>query len=347
MDLDFAWVINLDYEKVLAGRDCRKKYHKIISEMEHISFWFGLKNPIVQHRNYDTAYLEYIEMLTGQKVNLVKQYRSERNWWGDTENFEIAKKRNSKYEAIRLAKSLDLCPSSYQFISNNNDRDHYLNSFESERYIIFKEYGFSGNGLSFLSKAEIKSTEIYDTFLISPEFERVFDYGVYDDGDGVNIIKNDCNSLGQFKGGEVISSAIELNEMSISLDEIISTYTKVRGHFEKNTTIEVDGFFYKERGILKSCFLSEINARKTMGLLIKKLSDMFGMRYSKLIVLKNILKNVTFLEILKFLEKKFSKKVFLLSPVDGKFLLFFLVSSSRNDLDEIEKKLNMKFVKKI
>lgn len=271
-------LVNLDFELSLNGVH-QKNANNIIAEFEYIYFFINRdeSRSLVAHRNYSKIYLDYLNA-KGIKTSFVYEKETANNWWGSLENIDIAKKLNSKVFAYNYTLQFQNYPEA-QIVKNLSEIN-----ISAGKYILKNDTGVSGNGNYIFSlPGEIKEDAIVKKigngpYLVQPFLERVTDFGITLDLENETYFANEnfMGQFGRFGGGRVLSNE-KLKELLDSFEGDFD-FIKMIKEFKKmgaRGTLQFDNFTYRcsDTGELKLYFMCEINYRKTMGLVIKELSN--------------------------------------------------------------------------
>lgn len=311
---EVTYHVNLNYELFLSGS---QKQIKGASWFDHI-FFFINKDPSVKLKSnyeFNCEYLEYLKTLNIPSVKLCKSGKSV-PWWGSCTNLHPERFFNSKVSMTELGLKEKWIP-----VPSTTSID------TAKRELVYpilsrEEWGVSGRGIRLIRSEEdfklVTKKSVYSNFV-----NKIKDYGITFDlkNNSHFIIENYIDKFGQFKGGEIRSVEESIGENNFTKMLEIKNRLVELGAID---SIQVDTFTY-EGGFHP---FVEVNYRKTMGLMIKSLSEMFKYRFVAWGIL-SLKKNKSFSEVLDILES-FNTKVVLLSPVD-KFLSVALMSDERID----------------
>lgn len=334
--------INADYEISLFEN---KSPPKIINQsLEYLAFFLD-DRPIVTEKKYSQEYLDYVTKLTGHQPSFSISQDYE-NWWGSLKNISLEKKLNSKEYSAAFS-------SDSQIISQIED----IKIEQGKTYLAKNPFGMSGqNFFKFSTTQELRSSVLLNKsnkILVEPFFDRKKDFSHYIFSDGTFICyENLVDEKFQYKG-TVFRNIHELSYESLSFYSEIDPnewkrFEKEFGLIREKIRAEggsegysMDSFTYLEEGKLKIRTCSEINYRKTMGLLTWLFSKKFAAKNScTMLVLGSFTKNPQLFE--SILERiKSLDGCMYLSPGDTRFETFLLGASSFEELRQTFRNLKM------
>lgn len=322
-----ALKFNADYELQLQNRSSTKLN-------EHLEFllFFIEHRPIINQRNYDPDYIEYVESIIKRKVILSKKTLY-KNWWGDLSDIELEKFLNSKKLVTLFDKD--------SYLMKKGDSFHFD---VQKKYVAKALWGMSGRGnLIFQGDELIKIQNFVDKWkevVVEPFFNRLYDFSQFVFPDGYMMTyENVIDSHFHYKGScfnrlnsptlESLSffKEIEFQKWKIfrqKTEKIVSFIRKKGG----NSFFSIDSFIYLDQNEKKIRFLNEVNYRKTMGYITWLLSQVFANHnsWTKLILKKSTAKS--FLEKLNEIssiqwQSDMKKGCLLLSPPESYFDIYF------------------------
>lgn len=325
--------INADYESVLFhGRPSSKANETI----EFLAFFLDSR-PILTSKNYSSEYLNHVESITGARPQTMKSGEA-LNWWGALKDIELERILNSKITSFELAlregwtEGSILSPKELMATSVN------------EVHLIKDPFGMSGRGFyKLVPGEELKlPVEIKTPVIIEPILKRRFDFSHYVYPDGrVIAYQNMVDERFAYKGS-IIEDKFSAKIQNLEFYNLISRdlWDKFESHLEiiqehytkaKPYGYSIDSFIYDEEGKLLIHTLSEVNVRKTMGMLAHELCIRYGGTnpWGMLLLTASHKEQGGH----QFLKEKFKsemndKKIILLSPEDSRFDVFLLNASS-------------------
>ncbi|HXH29749.1 MAG TPA: hypothetical protein VNJ01_02940 [Bacteriovoracaceae bacterium] len=331
---------NADYESEL--------FHGLSStavnqSIEFLTFFLDPR-PLFTSKKYSTDYLEYVEKVSGMKPTLVTTGAWE-NWWGPLTDPELEKHLNSKLTSTQLNTDHGWCGNT-RILSGPAG----LGDFRPDGSVIVKSpSGMSGQKIlpfNLENKREIENLLSQGPLVVEPLLQRTHDFSHYVFPDSHHIAyQNIVNGRFQYKGTvftdhrrpqvENLSFYSEVtegrwSEFTVALKTIKDFYHR-QG---PGPGFSVDSFIYREAGELEIRYLSEVNRRKTMGLVCYLLSQRYATEhpFTMLVLSKSHKKKGG----LPFLRQQLSKllqttsaRVLLLSPGDTRFELFFISAEDK------------------
>lgn len=324
--------VNADYESVLFNN---KPGPAIINQSLEFLVLFLEEGPLYSEKKYDPVFLKYIEKISGHHPSIVSLGAFE-NWWGSLTNLQLEKKLNSKEFALQF-----------------NDDSFFFNESQlalepSVTYLAKNPFGMSGqNFLKFKGSEREKLNSFAKKFgkvIIEPFFCRQYDFSHYIFPVEEICYQNLVDENFQYKG-TILNRKNSSPEGLNFFHEVPAAEWEKFHALKKEITDEIkksgvsggysiDSFIYSENGQMKIRTISEINYRKTMGLVTWKLAEKFaGSNAWSCLILSRARDKIPFTERLKRIESvswKVDTKIgiILLSPGDTRFEIFFLSASS-------------------
>lgn len=271
--------VNADYESVLFhGRPGPVIMNQ---SLEYLPFFLE-ELPLLTAKSYSQEYGEFVESVSGKFPRTVTSGKF-LNWWGPLQNLAKERELNSKVTSFQLA--LKNGWSRGAILS----RKDLLEFSSDERMLIKDPFGMSGKGLEVLEPGERfkKSGKAEDVFLIEPLLERSYDFSHYVFPDGkIVAYENMVDERFQYRGTRFpvirnpqISSLSFFDQVpSAGWGEFQERLKAIISHFGTGHTTgySVDSFVYLENGEFKIHALSEINARRTMGVTAYELCSRYA-----------------------------------------------------------------------
>lgn len=315
---------NADYESVLFAN---KPAPVINQALEFLAFFVD-ERPLITSKKYSEDYLKYVTAITGSKPILKKEGQAE-NFWGKLENLSLERKLNSKMESSKFIIDQKWC--SHTYIIHSIEE---LTGLDDGIYLAKNPFGMSGQNFVTFNKCTVNKVEPllkFGAVIVEPLFDRKYDFSHYVFPDGKTICyQNLVDDKFQYRGtvfNDFNNATIEnlgfYSELSRSewkkfqeqLEGIIQFY-RSQGAVDG---FSVDSFVYVERGELKIRVMSEINYRRTMGLVCYLLAERFAEASWCAFLLAKADKHKTI---------PVDKSMIQLSPGDSRYEMFFL---SAND----------------
>ena len=316
---------NADYESVLFAN---KPAPVINQALEFLAFFVD-ERPLITNKKYSEDYLNYVAAITGRKPVLKKEGQAE-NFWGKLENLPLEKKLNSKIESSKFIIDQKWCLHTYIIHSLEE-----LNGLDDRIYLAKNPYGMSGQNFVTFNKFAVNKVEPllkFGAVIVEPLFDRKYDFSHYVFPDGKMICyQNLVDDKFQYRGtmfnnfqkatienlgfySEISKS--EWKKFQDQLEMIIQFY-RSEGAVDG---FSIDSFVYSERGELKIRVMSEINYRRTMGLVCYLLAERFSNEdwCAFLLAKTNQHKMIPV-----------DKTMIQLSPGDSRYEMFFLSAKNR------------------
>ncbi|MFP5385077.1 MAG: hypothetical protein ACLGHN_03310 [Bacteriovoracia bacterium] len=339
--------VNADYELTLAGK--KGSSHLISESLEFIAFYLD-ERPLSTAKKYAPEFLEHVSFFSGHAPQIINTNHYE-NWWGPLENIALEQKINSKEFTAEFDNDC-------QVIRRIED----LKIVDEKVYLAKAALGMSGQDIvSFRKGDEDKLQSLLGrsgSLIIEPLYDRRRDFSHYVFPSGETICyENLVNSGFQYKGtlftnlhapvkeGLRFYSEVPEDEWKNFEDHVLRVTQSVRRE-GAGGGFSLDSFSYQEEGKQKIRSVSEINYRKTMGLVTWLLSQKFckGNSWSLLILGKTRSKGSSFEALKNSIEPvafnpNSGKGCLLLSPGDTRFEAFFLSANSHEEGKDLFQKL--------
>lgn len=325
---------NADYESVLFAN---KPAPVINQALEFLAFFVD-ERPLITSKKYSEDYLNYVAAITGLKPVLKKEGQAE-NFWGKLENLPLEKKLNSKIESSKFIIDQKWCLHTYIIHSLEE-----LTGLDDRIYLAKNPFGMSGQNFVTFNKCAVNKVEPllkFGAVIVEPLFDRKYDFSHYVFPDGKTICyQNLVDDKFQYRGtvfNDFKNATIEnlgfYSELSQSewkkfqeqLGAIIQFY-RSQGAVDG---FSVDSFVYVERGELKIRVMSEINYRRTMGLVCYLLAERFAEQPWCAFLLAKANEHKTI---------PVDKSMIQLSPGDSRYEMFFL-SGGKEKFQELKRLL--------
>lgn len=329
--------VNADYEKELFGQ--LPSSDLMNRSLEFVFFFVG-DGHLCSSKKYDQNYCEYVQEVTGQLPQMAES-KEPLNWWGELSNIKLEQQLNSKVTSAPWTKA--------QVIDDFSQ----LHLKSDQTYLVKVPIGMSGSEMFTFTTQDLskfsKSLEKNKILIVEPLLNRKFDFSTYVFPDGALIdYQNFIDHKFQYRGTLFINhDAPEFKNFQFypqvikeQWDEYIQLRQKIIKYYRDLGAIHgfsIDSFIYLDGGELKVKSISEVNYRKTMGLVCWLLAKRYAYNYPWALLIigkKKIQKN--FSELRRDLNA-LSKYVLILSPGDTRFELFFVMAS---DSDEGKKIFN-------
>lgn len=327
--------VNADYEIALFEN---KFPPKVINQSLEFLALYLEKRPVVTDKSYSINFLDHVFKISECMPSFSTDLEFE-NWWGSLKNIPLEKKLNSKIFSARFT-------SAVQIISKIEE----LELSGGHIYLAKNPFGMSGqNFVKFQKGEEEKLLPLLNrskNLLIEPFLDRKRDFSHYVFPDGTFIAyENIVDDRFQYKG-TIFKNLHDPDVKSLSFyheleksewDRFENEFQIIRETMKREGATEgysVDSFTYLEEGELKIRTCSEINYRKTMGLIAWLLSKKYaqGCNSSMLVLGQSLKISGSF----EFIEEKIKslKGCLHLSPGDTRFEIFFITAS---DLEKVKK----------
>lgn len=340
-----ALKVNADYESVLFSN---KPGPAIVNQSLEFLVLFLEDRPLYSEKKYDPAFLAYVEEITGKRPAVVTHGAYE-NWWGSLSDIQLEKKLNSKEYTLQF----------------NNDsflfNEYQMPLDPSVTYLAKNPFGMSGQNFLKFQGSELEKIQSfsnkYGKALIEPFFNRKHDFSYYIlNGESEICYQNLVDENFQYKG-TLLSNRNSLTPHGLSFfhelplmewEEFHSLKKQIKDEIKKSGVeggYSIDSFTYVKNGQLKIRTISEINYRKTMGLVTWELAKVFsGSNAWSAMILVRARDKLSFSERQKRLSplnwNAYTRQgVILLSPGDTRFEIFFISAYSEIEGKEMLRRL--------
>lgn len=269
--------VNADYESVLfKGKSAPTANHAI----EFLALYLQ-DLPVLSDIDYAPSYLDQVRNFSGRKPRVVKKGNA-LNWWGPLTRPDQEKWLNSKITSTKLA--IGEGWSEAKILTKDQIRNLHVGT----DLIVKDPFGMSGRGLVALQAGkEIHlPASLPDQLIVEPRLDRKFDFShfVFPDGK-VIAYENIVDERFQYRGTIIEKSGQSTEDLSFAglisareWEKFHHALRKIREHYGTDCPYgySVDSFAYESDGELRIYPLSEINARRTMGLLSYEFFRMSG-----------------------------------------------------------------------
>lgn len=293
-----TYKINLDYESYLFDKHFDENSLATQKKNREFEYVFFLVNNLAcklqNVRPYSTSYLAHLKNDGFTIPELVRTSTDGVEWWGHNDDFELAKKLNSKFTSVEIAKANNWGFDQGCLVADETSlRNHILHNSLIQNWILKQPHGFSGIGHYKFLAADVFESRFKYKFsgitLLEPFYERVFDIGttiILKNGAVQDwfMVENYNSQSGSFRGGagaadkKLFKDFIQ-SKYAFDLSSLESVILKIAQKYQQlgaTKNIQVDSFVYRENGVLKLYPLVEVNYRKTMGLVIHALAEKLG-----------------------------------------------------------------------
>ena len=342
---DLIYTVNIDYEFALYDPEYyqnKSLYERFNKEFEYLFLWMEDKDKKLSNiQSYPNTYLETIQKWTGSLPQLTKE-KPTRNWWGALTDIELEKKINSKITSTKISIANNWSHPKTKILDSQKSLKNYLDNSEYDQHFVKDPYSFSGIGNFILQKHSKTKDYIYTLIknhpiIIEPFLNVIRAFGtICLDNKQFFIIQNITNPRGQFMGALWISKLAEESDIKEKIEKIIPIYRNL-GWSE---VIQIDSFFYLEKGKLNYYPLVEVNARKSMGLFLKFMTRFVpptGVGLWIILKKENLKARFKLNELLYSTHSKTG--IIQISPDQNSFQSFFITETSLRTLQYLIKKL--------
>jgi len=334
--------VNADYESVLFEK---KQLPQVINQSIEFLSLFLEQRKLYSVKKYQPVYLDYVEKISGLKPEVVHTGDYE-NWWGTLTKPDLERTVNSKEICLNFSTDSQLMTSPGE-----------LQLEEGRPYLAKSPFGMSGQNFIVFKKGE-ENNLLSKKLVVEPLFDRVDDFSHYLLPGGERICyKNIVDQKFQYKGS-IFSDLTQPRLKSLSFYKEISLkeWEKFSSELENicdflsrlgvHDGFSIDSFSYEFNGqrILRT--LSEVNYRKTMGLITWLLAKKYCGKnnWAMMIIGRKLKMPNSFLYIQEMIDSiswKSDSQIgcLQLSPGDTRFEVFFLSAESSYEGEILYKKL--------
>jgi hypothetical protein len=319
--------VNADYEMMLFEN---KSGPSIINQSLEFLAFFLTDRPVYTSKKYSAEYLDHVESITQRKPEIQQDGPFE-NWWGSLSDIGLERRLNSKLESALLSPDT-------QIVSKLEE----IKILSDKIYVAKAPGGMSGQHIRTFTRETLKNLEgdlLGGPLVIEPLFERIKDFSHYIFPDGMIAYENIVDRRFQYRG--TIQNLLNPTQQGLSFytdadsaewERFSSDLNRIKEHYFSlgaKGGFSIDSFLYLEDNVRRIRSLSEVNYRKTMGLMSWELSKKYlvdqGWSFLCLVRKK---KAVSFQQIKSACEKT---NVLYLSPGDTRFEIFLIGSSSAHE----------------
>lgn len=332
VSLEEVSLLNIDFEKNLfSDFNYIPRSNKLTQEFEYLLSIIE-NTTLLSSKSYSKQFCQFIEALSGHELRTVNSAKDVKLWWGDFSSKGIKRKLQSKIETGRFAIAQGLAHPETCII----DR---VSEIKSE-YLCKSPYEMSGRGVIRppLPMERIEKLINLSSLIQEPLLERVDDFGtLIQNGKILCVYRNCVDEKFQYKG-TIISTDVPsfFNHPDVKRGEkLVLQYIQEADY---DGICSIDSFSYKRGREEVIYYLSEINARKSMGyfahLLREKLFKeaevfKFGIFSGKAKVHMS----------LEAMNELFEKKAYILSPEGNRFHTYIIGADSEHELEELENRI--------
>ncbi len=315
---------NADFELVLQGLPPKPSLN---ATLEFFLFWLE-PAPVRTHREYPENYLRYVEALAGQRPRIVKAGEA-RDWWGSLDKFELARDLNSKASFADWLRARGratgiVCRRWEELVAAVGEGE----------YLAKKSDGMSGRGHVKVRCSELEGLRSRFDFrtpvVVEPLYARVRDVSALwlPDEERFIYYSNAIDSRFQWRSTTLDSDAFDAApEGSGDWRELLAELQQdmhargYAGHFS------VDAFFYQRNHRTHFHPGSEVNARRTMGLIAYLFAKRSRARFFRLALVPAVITGEAWEKLSR------SPHARLLSPERNPFVWFAVEADSHMDLE--------------
>jgi hypothetical protein len=319
--------VNLDFDFALLKNNSSLINDKYNSEFEYIYFLSDKSGePLKNCVDYKKDYLDYLKS-KGFNIPKLVESKSYSNWWGDLTDFEKVKKLDSKIFCAEIAIENGYCPEEVRIIHNISEFESYITSQSANKFYYRSNFGFSGSGNKIIHKG--KNYSLRFPGVVSHYYQVVLALGITVDLNTSDffLIENFTDENGTFLGGQKIELEIVADKLNLSTREVQKTLESIFINLKEKygaRTVQFDSFLYEDNQGKYWYKLLEVNFRKTMGHVINNLSKKLGP--GKWVLRKMPQLTSSYKNLESKLEEEFCSRIVITSPLDRRFLSFYVLS---------------------
>jgi hypothetical protein len=332
--------VNADYERVLFEK---KESPKVVNQSIEFLAMYLEERPLFTEKNYSNEFLEHVKRIKGTRPVVVNKGDWE-NWWGQLKNLPLEWTLNSKEFVVPFSPDTQLITSMKDLVLS-----------PGKTYLAKSPYGMSGQNFLTFTSSDLKEVSHFlekcRKLIIEPLYKRVHDFSHYVFSDGQIICyQNLVDHHFQYKGTlfkNLLSP--DLNNLKFYQELQLPDWEEFEKDFRSIVDavheaggvngFSVDSFTYLEDGKLEIRTASEINYRKTMGLMAWLLSRKYfnDMSWSLFVLGKSLGRPDAFSYVDE--QLKTLKDCIHLSPGDTRFEAFLIAARSHEEGIEKYKEL--------
>jgi len=288
------WRMNFDFESVLQGIGPNKKERVTLERIYFFCCDAGNAEPVLIEGPWDSDWENYLKEIVGQLPPIIRTDTRTRPFCADDSDLELAKRLNSKLTSFEVAKKTGTGDPEELIIYNFQQ---LLRNFSpSQTWILRPPFGSSGRGNHVLGKGygTLQNSEKRISFpvLMAPLRKRLLDIGVEVSQGGeiddlwINLIDRQGRWNGVLLYPDLQQTLKKIDRLQLPdlyeapWEEIANSYYQMGA----KGPLFIDSYFYKEMGECRFRPLVEVNYRKTMGLLARKIQSRFAPREPVLMI---------------------------------------------------------------
>jgi len=258
---------NADYESVLF----HGKPSSVINEALEFLLFYLDEGPVLTRKKYEPEFLSSVEAMTGRQPELISNSHS-LNWWGPLEDIFKEKMLNSKLTTSYLNQK-------QKWAECYILPDQLMQVKWDKEYVIKDPFGMSGQGFR---KAHTAQDLPSGQLILEPLLKRKNDFSHFVFEDNTSIAyENIVDERFQYRG-TIFQNHFESTIENLSFYHEVKDWSEFRialpviiNHMRSlgaQGGFSIDSFTYLQDDQQKIRILSEVNYRKTMGLLAYLLS---------------------------------------------------------------------------
>jgi len=296
------YIANFDYEYSIF-KDL-KRVKNINEKLEYLFFWSPEKGGLYSQRKYPKDYLLYIESITKKKCYTTEKNEGLISWWGNNLDNQ---KLNSRIKTFKANDHLGLNPTGTLICST---RDELVHCFKKVNFpfLLKEDASVSGNGTTLVYDEEsfeiILSKKINLPVAIQSILNRKLDLGLIWDvrGEESSYLYATINKISprfSYLGGSYSFKLKDYlrKEYAINIDDIVNQQKRFLNYYLKGSLyygfLGIDCFLHGEEKIIPYCTV-EVNARKTMSVVLHYLSNYYKEDYWVYLIKINSIKRVDY-----------------------------------------------------
>jgi energy-converting hydrogenase A subunit M len=315
---ELSYYFNGDLENFLSSKatDYKINFNKFNQEFEFFIAILDNKT-ICTNRKYSDDYITHLNQIFKVDLKTSTDKKKTKLWCCDLYNLKSQREVNSRFFTQKIANKFN--PYKADTVSNTDELE--------EGYLYKEDFSVSGNGNYRYPKDKLKIEKRFKTTKLIKDklYDRDIDISTLIEGTNVFHYENLVDDHFQYRGsliGKDLSDYDWFREYQKKIDTFLDMDLNIEGPYS------IDSFIYDNN----IYFMTEINNRKTMGYISKRIKDLYFSRFK-------------YLQTVLIPTRKIKRynveidNVYLVSPKENLFGFFIIVSDSLKELKK--KELNL------
>ncbi len=328
---EVAWIFNGDFEIRLFSEQFQNiQSTKMTQEFEYFIYLLEPNKYIFTTKGYSQEYKDYIKSIVGPEIKTTRHAKNIIGWCSNYEQKEILLKYQNKETVLKIQIEKELTSEKICFLRDVAELE--------EGYLYKYSKSLSGGGHLKFPRDDIKIKKLLkegETLIKEKIHKRIFDFStLIEKGEVLAVYENLIDDYFQYKG-TIISDDFRLpTNIKTQYEECLKVFLKELTDYKG--VLSIDSFLYSKGREVKLFPACEFNMRKTMGYIAFSIKKKYFNHFKsmKLVLKKNKGYKLDYSSIARF-----SGSIFLLSPLENRFLVFVILGNSVDEINLLEEKL--------